>query len=304
MFNYQNISVDNEKWELDTTSTAEKSLQLFVTNRCNLACNNCFSQDLTAEQKKGMSVDDAIALAEMNPDYSRVNLMGGEPLLHEGINEIVSGIKELGDRRLAIFTNAMALKRLKRESEPVRLSVSFHDLESKERNRKPIVPILDELKDFHDRENDVKPIFLIDQSNYNNVKNIITFFDQSVPWVNTLRIGLMRNEAQYFSDSGVVSFEDYAKVVQDIVNTYNGRLNFEFLTKGVLRFNDREYDDCSVDRLRNVFPDMTYSDCVLGSQSRKPVDSNLILPPTHDTCIHTKKNHCLIYKARLNQRER
>ena len=155
---------------------------------------------------------------------------------------------------------------------------------------------------FHERKNDIKLIFLIDAYNYKKVDRIINYVEKNIPWIDTLRIGLMRNEEDYWNDKlpGIISFKSYRKIIQKIINNYKGRLSFEILTKGVLIFNDHSHQPCSVDRFRNVFPNNRFSDCVIGSSKQKTIKKGGIFLPSHKTCVHTRKKHCLIYKTRLS----
>jgi|AntRauTorcE11897_2_1112592.scaffolds.fasta_scaffold00063_35 organic radical activating enzyme len=306
MIKYQHVTISDDKWELDTKSTNEKSLQLFISNKCNLNCENCFSKNLTDEQKKDMKLEDIVALVKQNPGFRRVNLMGGEPLIHKNINEIITNIKKINGRRISIFTNALMLNRLKSKCEPVRLAVSFHELQHSVPSRKPLIPVLNILNEYHNRGSEVVLIFLIDSYNCNKVKDVVNYIDKNVLWIKTLRIGLMRNEDDYWNDNspGVISFEKYKDIIQNLVNTYEGRLSFEILTKGVLIFNNNKQDGCSVDRFRNVYTDLTYTDCVMGVSSNlhKPVSEDKKFLPSHKTCNLTNKPHCLIYKVRLKNK--
>lgn len=162
------------------------------------------------------------------------------------------------------------------------------------------------MHEFHERNNQVVLIFIIDKHNYDKLQDVVNYIDKNAPWINTLRIGLMRNEDDYWNDNslGVISFEQYRDSIQNLIDTYNGRLSFEILTKGVLIFNNNQQSSCSVDRFRNVYTDMTYSDCVMGvSKNHKPVSENKIFLPTHTVCQLTNKPHCLIYKVQLMKKQ-
>lgn len=148
------------------------------------------------------------------------------------------------------------------------------------------------MHEFHERNNQVVLIFIIDKHNYDKLQDVVNYIDKNAPWINTLRIGLMRNEDDYWNDNslGVISFEQYRDSIQNLIDTYNGRLSFKILTKGVLIFDNNQQSRCSVDRFRNVYTDMTYSDCVMGvSKNHKPVSENKIFLPTHTVCQLTNK---------------
>lgn len=136
---------------------------------------------------------------------------------------------------------------------------------------------------------------------------MVNYFDKEVSWVDSLRIGLMRNEDDFWNDkaAGVISFKKYQKIIQKLLNEYKGRLSFEIFTKGVLTFNHQKQNNCSVDRFRNVYTDATFSDCVMGvdSKYRKKINADFTFSPTHKICRLTNEPHCLVYKVKLNNNQ-
>ena len=59
-----------------------------LTNLCNLDCHFCFQE---RKPRKGfMTTQDWLNLAEQLPDYARVTLTGGEPLVFKGFRDVFS----------------------------------------------------------------------------------------------------------------------------------------------------------------------------------------------------------------------
>lgn len=76
-----------------------------LTNLCNLKCDFCFlERDI---KKDYMTAEDWINLSAQIPEYSRVTLTGGEPLLLRGFKEIFSYVAERFDCNL--ITNGILL---------------------------------------------------------------------------------------------------------------------------------------------------------------------------------------------------
>lgn len=76
-----------------------------LTNLCNLKCNFCFQRkDL---RKDVMTAKNWINLARQFPDYARVTLCGGEPLVFNGFKEVFSYVAERFDCN--IITNGLLL---------------------------------------------------------------------------------------------------------------------------------------------------------------------------------------------------
>ncbi len=111
-------------------------LSLFITNRCNLRCKYCFV------------VDEKIDKEILNSDYSKeeafdivdefyamgtkmIYILGGEPLVHKDIGEIIDYITRKGIY-LHVITNGLLIKRKLKELANVHaLCVSLDGLDDK-----------------------------------------------------------------------------------------------------------------------------------------------------------------------------
>lgn len=76
-----------------------------ITNMCNLNCEFCF-QDKKF-RKDTMTAEDWIEVTKQLPDYARVTLTGGEPLIFNGFDKVFSYIAENFDCNL--ITNGLLL---------------------------------------------------------------------------------------------------------------------------------------------------------------------------------------------------
>ena len=76
-----------------------------LTNLCNLRCPFCFQEKNILEQR--MNLEDWLGLVEQIPDYGRITLTGGEPLLFKGFRRLFSTIAERVDCN--IITNGTLL---------------------------------------------------------------------------------------------------------------------------------------------------------------------------------------------------
>lgn len=91
-------------------------VQLFPTNRCNLGCSFCSCSN----REKGMelSLPETIEIMEQ---FRRLGALavtitgGGEPLVHERINEIILACRGLG-LRVGLVSNALEARRLTDEA--------------------------------------------------------------------------------------------------------------------------------------------------------------------------------------------
>ncbi|MDY6856468.1 MAG: radical SAM protein [Thermodesulfobacteriota bacterium] len=63
-----------------------------LTNRCNLNCSFCFQKKRS--DKKSMDADDWYTLLNQLPQYARVTMTGGEPLLYDSFIDVFTRVAE------------------------------------------------------------------------------------------------------------------------------------------------------------------------------------------------------------------
>lgn len=81
------------------------SLQIHVTEKCNLRCKNCFNQNTS--QEIGVSSFKRLHDSADRSGLSSITLTGGEPLLHSHFYDLLDVIK----LPFSIFTNGLRLRR-------------------------------------------------------------------------------------------------------------------------------------------------------------------------------------------------
>jgi len=93
------------------------NLRISVTQKCNMHCPYCHREGET-NPSTVMSVEEIVHIVKiaLSLGISRVKLTGGEPLLREGILDIVGGITELrGLRDLSMTTNGTFLEAMAKD---------------------------------------------------------------------------------------------------------------------------------------------------------------------------------------------
>jgi organic radical activating enzyme len=67
------------------------TLQVFITNRCNLKCNGCFARNIIGEHRVHMQPDEYLKTIRtaVSKGVERITLIGGEPLMHPHLKEFV-----------------------------------------------------------------------------------------------------------------------------------------------------------------------------------------------------------------------
>ncbi len=78
-----------------------------LTNQCNLRCHFCYQA--RKYRKNSMKTEDWISLAKQLPEYARVTLTGGEPLIFPGFKKVFSYVAERFNCN--IITNGILLNK-------------------------------------------------------------------------------------------------------------------------------------------------------------------------------------------------
>ncbi|MBQ7906787.1 MAG: radical SAM protein [Clostridia bacterium] len=84
-----------------------------LLNRCNLRCPYCFADSYTGEARQDIDLNTLVSLLDFCASDGKVGIIGGEPLLHNNISEIMEILRH--DRRfhsITIFTNGIFLEKI------------------------------------------------------------------------------------------------------------------------------------------------------------------------------------------------
>jgi len=112
---------------------SRNTLQIFITNRCNLKCTGCFARNVMGESNKDISPEEYERAVEsfVSKKGRQINLLGGEPFLHPHLHRLLC-INAYYKLKTTIYTNGYHFdkvdKFLKRDFENVKLRVSIYSL--------------------------------------------------------------------------------------------------------------------------------------------------------------------------------
>jgi len=107
------------------------TLQVFITNACNLSCEGCFAESTIKENNLHMRIEEyEKAIANfLKKGGKQINLLGGEPLIHPKLKEIMA-INKSNEIKTTIYTNGNLLNRFKKEDfKDAKLRVSLYSLD-------------------------------------------------------------------------------------------------------------------------------------------------------------------------------
>ena len=103
------------------------TLQVFITNVCNLKCDGCFARNvMIGNTHMGLNEYEEIIRKFLNKGGQQINILGGEPLLHPDLRGILRINKTL-KIKTTIYTNGVWLsKYTPQDFEGVKLRVSIY----------------------------------------------------------------------------------------------------------------------------------------------------------------------------------
>lgn len=112
-------------------------LWLELTRKCNLSCTHCYAESGPHLPLKGRLTDGdwmRVISEARELGCSAVQFIGGEPLLHTGLEDLVAHSRKIGIETIEIFTNSTALTKPKAQlfaRYGVRFATSFYSYEAK-----------------------------------------------------------------------------------------------------------------------------------------------------------------------------
>ena len=294
------MNIDDSKWE-ECHKEYEKTILLFISGRCNLNCSYCFNRYNLNDRE--MNVDFIEKIVKANPDVKKYDIQGGEPCLHKNINEIISYLNSK-NKKVGLYTNGYLLGNLNKDHKNLKICISSQAITSKDKSLKPIKDITNNILKFQSIY-PIKIVYLLNRSNRAILFKFIKYVEDNFSYIKKITVGLVRNEGDYWSDEAeyVLPFKDYAKAVQNLLDTYEGRLDLDIFTKGILRSNKLPKSQKNqICRFKNVFYDGTYVPCLylIAKDKKIKLPTDMKIPySVFQRCARTGKGNCLADKIYL-----
>ncbi len=282
------LEYDENVWE-EFIVKPVKTLQLFITNQCNLRCRACFYAHKLGREE--MSFDEYKShVLKYNEEVEKIILLGGEPTLHSNLEKIFEFNKD-NDLRTTIYSNGTKLKMLENiDLSEVSVRIGVMGARSSE-------------KPLNNVERVKIPVTIVFMLRPDNVDELMTTAIMAEKEFNCERfmISSIRDVAQtrnYWKDNeNTIPLKEYAKIVQGFVNDYKGGLNELHLSNRGVIYGKKQgiiVDKC---RFGNVFPDGKKIICPFDI-SLKKYTNKLIF--NERNC--NKNNACLLTKTVLRRK--
>ena len=112
------------------------TLQIFITNKCNLRCTGCFARNVMGEREQDISLEEyrKVVWDFVNKGGRQINLLGGEPLLHFDLIELLK-INKDHNLKTTIYTNGSMLDPYYlSDFQDVKLRVSIYSYQGKNKS--------------------------------------------------------------------------------------------------------------------------------------------------------------------------
>jgi len=217
-----------EKYE-ELPTERRNTLQIFITNRCNLKCDGCFARKIIGENRVDMSMDEYRSALEgcKKRGGKQITLIGGEPLLHPDLRDMIKlnlseGIKT------TIYTNGYFLKNYTKEDfEGVKLRVSVYC-------KGGVIKALDNIP-----KTDIPFDVCFMVSRKTTIDELIKSAEDlekagcRVFFISSLR-ELDNPNQEFFEDTDItMNLLDYKKLVHGFLRKYNGNMEIHVSKRGV-----------------------------------------------------------------------
>ena len=281
------LKYDKTKWE-ETVSKPVNTLQVFITNKCNMRCKACFyAHDIGKEEisfgryrKK---------LLKYMYQIDKVILLGGEPTLYKDINKVIALNTKLA-LKTTVYTNGSNIKILEKSDlskTTIRIGVYGAKLSEKPLSKVPKTPL---------------PVTIVYMLRKDNVKELMETakmaekkFNCQGFYISSIRDITVTQD--YWKDTKeTLPLDEYFAVVQRFINDYKGDIEkIHIARRGIIRTKSKPLpiNKC---RFGNIFPDGKKIICPLDI-SKKVYTGEL----KFDERRCNKNNECILQKIVLRK---
>lgn len=210
---------------------SRNTLQVFITNKCNLRCTGCFARKVMGDSNQDMSLDEykRAILDFILKGGKQINLLGGEPLLHPELRDILSVNKHYG-LKTTIYTNGTAFKGyLPYEFKDVKLRVSIYSYFDEDSSKSCLkIP-----EGFNFDANFMVSATTRLNELLNSAARCEDLYGCKVFFISSLR-ELDNDRQEFFDDTDLtMPVVQYKELVHRFLNEYEGSMDIHVSKRGV-----------------------------------------------------------------------
>lgn len=207
----------------------KNTLQIFITNTCNRTCSGCFAKKIMKEAAF-ISLEEYLVAFEagIRKGAEQVNILGGEPLLHPNLKEILQ-INKTKELKTTLYTNGDRINILDiKDIEDLKIRISVYCKSGSEKS----VEALPETKI------PIEVCFMVGKNT--TVTELVTTADYieknyncNVFFISSLR-ELDNPREEFFDDTRItMPVIQYKELVHRFLTLYNGNMEIHISKRGV-----------------------------------------------------------------------
>jgi MoaA/NifB/PqqE/SkfB family radical SAM enzyme len=299
------LDYDKARWH-EKISQPTRTLQLFITNKCNKRCNGCFYEHSLGKDEMNMQEYEEL-VGKYEAEISKVILLGGEPTIHRNLPDMIK-FNNQKNLKTTIYTNGLDLKTLEDMTKMTRSNGSYVDL-SRTDIRIGVLGLTrgeKHLEEIKKTDLEVTVVYMLRSDNVAELIPTAEYAEKNFRckdfFISSIRdIGMT---GSYWKDTkDTITMPEYVKIVQDFVDKYDGGLErIHISRRGILTTESIMNGDYPVPdpcRFVNVFPDKKQIICPFDIAKKKYTDNNSEYHFQGRKC--DKNDQCLLQKIVLER---
>lgn len=282
------LEYDKEKWK-ESIANPINTLQLFITNKCNLRCKGCFyshklgKEEMTLDQYKKY-IDEYLG------NIGKIVLLGGEPTIHQDLSDMLDFNRKNG-LKTTMYTNGFDLKKLEDiDMSKVTLRIGVYGNVSSE---KPLSKV-------YRTPLAVDMVYMLRGDNVNELTDTANTaakeFNCTGFYVSSIR-DIAISQDFWKDTEETLPLAEYFNVVQNFVKNFKCDINKLHIARRGLIYTDVEDKKVDSCRFGNIFPDGEKIICPLDI-SKKITTPELVF--NKRKC--NKNNSCILRKIVLEKK--
>jgi len=213
------------------------TLQIFITNRCNMKCKGCFARNVMGEDNQDISLEEykRVVADFIQKEGRQINLLGGEPLLHPKLMEIIE-INKSHNLKTTIYTNGQAFGCYYRDDlKDAKIRVSIYSYKGRGKDKSCLsIPVghSDYSRFDFDGNFMVSSTTTLKDLKMAAVRCEFTYRCK-VFFISSLR-ELDNDRQEFFDDTDLtMPVLQYKELVHDFLNEYDGDMEIHVSKRGV-----------------------------------------------------------------------